>query len=84
MLKWPMSDKDLAFIKAASNNLATTQNDASFERQLIKAYNLAARRAWKSEITKLSDIPKEWQVSTTTSTGAWQTVSGSNGTYTWN
>ncbi len=56
MLKWPMSDKDLAFIKAASNNLATTQSDASFEKQLIKAYNLAARRAGKPEITKLSEI----------------------------
>ena len=59
MLKWPMSDKDLAFIKAASNNLATTQSDASFERQLIKAYNLAARRAGKPEIEKLSDITVE-------------------------
>ena len=59
MLKWPMSDKDLAFIKAASNNLATTQSDASFEKQLIKAYNLAARRAGKPEITKLSEIKND-------------------------
>lgn len=59
MLKWPMSDKDLAFIKAASNNLATSQSDASFEKQLIKAYNLAARRAGKPEIKKLSELSVE-------------------------
>jgi hypothetical protein len=40
-----MSDKDLAFITAASNNLSTTQSDSSFEKQLINTYNLAARRA---------------------------------------
>lgn len=56
VLKWPMSDKDIAFIKAASSKLDRNQSDASFERNLIDAYNLSARRAWMPEITKLSDI----------------------------
>lgn len=51
-----MSDKDIQFIKEASSKLATTQSNKSFERNLIDAYNLAARRAGKPEITKLSDI----------------------------
>lgn len=51
-----MSDKDIQFIKEASSKLSTTQSNSSFERNLIDAYNLAARRAGKPEITKLSDI----------------------------
>lgn len=56
VLKWPMSDKDIQFIKEASSKLSRNQSDASFERNLIDAYNLSARRAGKPEITKLSDI----------------------------
>lgn len=51
-----MSDKDIDFIKQASSKLATTQSNDSFERNLIDAYNLSARRAGMPEITKLSDI----------------------------
>ena len=51
-----MSDKDIQFIKEASSKLATTQSNDSFERNLIDAYNLAARRAGQKEITKLSDL----------------------------
>lgn len=51
-----MSDKDIQFIKEASSKLSRNQSDASFERNLIDAYNLSARRAGKPEITKLSDI----------------------------
>lgn len=51
-----MSDKDIAFIKEASSKLSRDQSDASFERNLIDAYNLSARRAGMPEITKLSDI----------------------------
>ena len=51
-----MSDKDIQFIKEASSKLDTKQSNASFERNLIDAYNLAARRAGQAEITKLSDI----------------------------
>lgn len=51
-----MSDRDIDFIKQASSKLATTQSNDSFERNLIDAYNLAARRAGMPEITKLSDI----------------------------
>jgi len=40
-----MSDKDLAFIQAASSNLSTKQSDKTFGKQLLDAYNLAARRA---------------------------------------
>lgn len=58
VLKWPMSDKDIQFIKEASSKLATNQSNASFERNLLDAYNLAARRAGKPEIKKLSDIPR--------------------------
>jgi hypothetical protein len=56
VLKWPMSDKDILFIKEASSKLSRTQSDASFERNLIDAYNLSARRSGMPEITKLSDI----------------------------
>lgn len=51
-----MSDKDIQFIKEASSKLATKQSNASFERNLVDAYNLAARRAGQAEIKKLADI----------------------------
>lgn len=51
-----MSDKDIAFIKEASSKLSRDQSDASFERNLIDAYNLSARRAGMPEIKKLSDL----------------------------
>ena len=70
MLKWPMSDKDLAFIQAASSNLATSQSDVNFWKQLLEAYNLAARRAWLPEAKTLNDIKKE--TITATTTWAWQ------------
>lgn len=56
VLKWPMSDKDIEFIKAASSKLWTTQSNKSFEKNIIEAYNLAARRAWKPEIKTLADL----------------------------
>jgi len=56
VLKWPMSDKDIQFIKEASTKLDTRQSNASFERNLIDAYNLSARRAGMPEIKKLSDL----------------------------
>ncbi len=59
-----MSDKDIAFIKEASSKLSRDQSDASFERNLIDAYNLSARRAGMPEITKLSDISTGTQKST--------------------
>lgn len=59
MLKWPMSDKDLAFIQNASTRLSTKQSDKEFEKQLIELYNIGARKNWMEEITKLSDIPKD-------------------------
>ena len=83
-LKWPMSDKDLAFITKASSNLDVWLSDKQFEKNLIQAYNLAARRAWEKEITKLSEIPKErilpWQWTTTwTSTqNTWMSVKSKN------
>lgn len=51
-----MSDKDIQFIKEASSKLSRNQSDASFERNLIDAYNLSARRSGMPEIEKLSDI----------------------------
>lgn len=59
-----MSDKDIAFIKEASSKLSRDQSDASFERNLIDAYNLSARRAGMPEITKLSDLTAGTQKST--------------------
>ncbi len=56
VLKWPMSDKDIQFIKEASSKLATTQSNDSFERNLIDAYNLSARRAGMKEIKSLSEL----------------------------
>ena len=54
-----MSDKDIQFIKEASTKLDTRQSNASFERNLIDAYNLSARRAGMPEIKKLSDLKGE-------------------------
>ncbi len=51
-----MSDKDIAFIKEASSKLSRDQSDASFERNLIDAYNLSARRAGMPEIKSLSEL----------------------------
>ena len=58
ILKWNMSDKDLAFIQAASSNLSTKQSDITFGKQLLYAYNLAARRAWIPEVSTLEEIKK--------------------------
>ena len=55
-LKWPMSDKDIAFITAASSKLWTTQSNKSFERNLVDAYNISARRSWVPEIKSLDEI----------------------------
>ena len=59
-----MSDRDIDFIKQASSKLATTQSNDSFERNLIDAYNLSARRAGMPEIKKLSDITTDIQKET--------------------
>ena len=64
VLKWPMSDRDIDFIKQASSKLATTQSNDSFERNLIDAYNLSARRAGMAEIKNLSDITTDTQKET--------------------
>lgn len=55
-LKWPMSDKDLTFITKASSNLSAELSDVQFEKNLIQAYNVAARRAWLPEVTTLDEI----------------------------
>ena len=68
VLKWPMSDKDIEFIKSASSKLWTTQSNKSFETNIIDAYNLSARRAGLPEIKTLSDINK-----TPTTQTAWKT-----------
>ena len=69
-----MSDKDLAFITKASSNLSAELSDDQFEKNLIQAYNVAARRAGIPEITKLSDIGKTItpQQPTQNNTGAGQ------------
>lgn len=66
VLKWPMSDKDIDFIKEASTNLWEKQSNKSFEKNLINAYNLSARRAWLPEITKLSEIKSQTPTTTPT------------------
>ena len=63
LLKWPMTDKDLEFIKNASTKLNTLQSNKNFEKNLVEAYNVWARSAWVPEIKKLSDI---WKKSTQT------------------
>lgn len=72
MLKWPMSDKDIAFLKSVSSKLDPTQGNKQFEKNIVEMYNVAARKAGIPEINKLSEIPKErilpW-VSTTQKTG---------------
>ena len=57
-LKWPMSDKDLAFLTQASSNLDVWLSDKQFEANMVSAYNLAARRAWLPEIKSISEIKK--------------------------
>lgn len=51
-----MSDKDIQFIKEASSKLSRNQSDDSFERNLVDAYNLSARRSGMPEIKNLSDL----------------------------
>ncbi len=72
MLKWPMSDKDLWFLQNVSSKLDPVQSNAQFEKNIVEMYNIAARKAWIKEITKLSEIPKDrilpWQQNTWTST----------------
>lgn len=77
-LKWPMSDKDLAFITKASSNLSAELSDSQFEKNLIQAYNVAARRAGIPEITKLNDIGKNTTPTQTPQTNTWggQTYQG--------
>jgi len=59
LLKWPMSDKDIAFLKSISSKLDPVQSNKQFEKNIVEMYNIAARKAWVKEITKLSEIPKE-------------------------
>lgn len=69
MLKWPMSDKDIAFLKSVSSKLDPIQSNKQFEKNIVEMYNIAARKAWLTEITKLSEVPKDrilpWQWQTT-------------------
>lgn len=80
MLKWPMSDKDIAFLKSVSSKLDPIQSNKQFEKNIVEMYNIAARKAWIKEITKLSEIPKDrilpWQQNTWTST--WNTYNVTN------
>lgn len=71
VLKWPMSDKDIEFIKAASSKLWTTQSNKSFEKNLIDAYNIAARRAWIKEVETLNEI-KNWTSNINTTWTWWR------------
>lgn len=82
-LKWPMSDKDLAFITKASSNLDVWLSDSQFEKNLIQAYNLAARRAWLKEVTSLKDI-KQWWTTAKPQNNTWWTAKWTSwNTYTW-
>jgi len=56
LLKWPMSDKDLAFISSASANLKPTQSDESFEKRLLEYYNWNAGISWLKKAETLKDI----------------------------
>lgn len=77
MIKWPMSDKDIAFLKSVSSKLDPIQSNKQFEKNIVEMYNIAARKAGIKEITKLSDIPKEritpWQVQPQENTWGGQT-----------
>ena len=67
---------------AASSNLSTKQNDEVFGKQLIEAYNLAARRAGIPEVKSLDEIktsnvqPQMMQTNTNTGGGQTQTYQG--------
>lgn len=80
MLKWPMSDKDLWFLQNVSSKLDPVQSNKQFEKNIVEMYNIAARKAWIKEITKLSEIPKDrilpWQQNTWTSTWNTYNVNG--------
>ena len=51
-----MSDKDLAFITKASSNLSAELSDTQFEKNLVQAYNVVARRAGLPEVKTIDEI----------------------------
>ena len=59
VLKWPMSDKDIQFIKDASSLLSYKQSDETFAKNLVAAYNLSARRAGIPQIESLDELKVE-------------------------
>lgn len=69
-LKWPMSDKDLAFITKASSNLSAELSDAQFEKNLVQAYNVAARRAGLPEVNTINEI--KWVAQPAQATVGWE------------
>ena len=45
VLKRPMSDKDIAFLKSVSSKLDPVQSNKQFEKNIVEMYNIAARKA---------------------------------------
>lgn len=80
MLKWPMSDKDIAFLKSVSSKLDPVQSNKQFEKNIVEMYNIAARKAGIKEIKKLSEIPKDrilpWQINTTWTSNQYKANNG--------
>jgi hypothetical protein len=56
LLKWPMSDKDIEFVKAVSSKFAKTISDDQFKNNLIELYNLSAKKAGQPEVKTLDEI----------------------------
>lgn len=59
LLKWPMSDKDIEFIKATSNKLQLTNSDEQFSKNLVDLYNINAKINWLPEVKTIDEI-KSW------------------------
>lgn len=56
LLKGPMSNTDLEFIKAGSATLDTSQSNKAFEQNIVKLYNISARKAGLTEANSMAEI----------------------------
>jgi len=56
LLKWPMSDKDIEFLKATASKLQKNISDEQFDKNLVELYNISARKSGKPEVKTIADI----------------------------
>lgn len=56
LLKGPMSNADLEFIKSGASTLDPRQSNDAFESNILQLYNFAARKAWQPEAESMDEI----------------------------